>query len=493
MFRDGRRWFFDDNGYLVAHSDASTMVTYQRDTLHRIHVIRAWALDKGQADAARAGNPDAQIQLEYLGLQVKSVEGTAAGLAKPIKAYYFYDKDGRLAMVVKPEGKFQYTYQDGLVASVTQDDGPRLAFSYNAEGQLAGETGPDGTAVAYERIETAQGPKVVVRAADDKQLIEAVQYDRDFRPTGRTLQDGTTVTWKDDGKTRNTVIATPGGEQVTVSDSPQARRRTIATSGGAKHEVDFDDAGRATTIRIDEGPTIKQSWDSDGRLLSAVSETEAVLPSYTKTGTLAAVLVTPPQKAPAQNAAARKYEPFVRVGFDAEERISLLEDNTGGRVEIGYDATGNPASIKSPQGTVNVTRGPNGQVRRVDTSWGAAQSYEYDAKSENLTRITFQQRGAGQVARPTENATTEFDEGRITRIRGFDGGETRFSYYDAGSKKGLLQRIVTANDLPLNYDYDLRLRLSTVQVGDAQGDGYQVNYEYDSANRLTGLSYSPIK
>lgn len=486
VFRDGSRWYFDEVGYLVAQSHSSLMVVYQRDPLHRIHWIKAWHLVNGQRANSRGDTPDAQMQLDYLGLQVKSIEASSSSLKQSIKAHYFYDKSAQLVMVIRSDGKWRYTYSNGLVTSIVEDDDEKkISFTYNSAGQLQSETGTDGQSVVYERIATPQGTRVVARAADTQKLLGAVQYDANFEATSRMFDDGSVVTWNNAGKVLETIITEADGDRHTISDTSDGRRRTIKTAGGITHQLDFDEAGRVTKINFEDGPTVQQKWHPGGRLQASVSDNEAVVPTYARDGTLSSVVVTTPQQAQSG-----QFNRYVKLNFDARERISRIEDDSGGQLEIGYDQSDQPSTLRSRQGTVTAEHNPKGQVTRVNTTWGAGQIYEYDGKSGELARIILQQEKGDQS---NERATIEFVDGRVARIRDLDGGETILDYYETGSKKGLLQKVLTANKLPLAYSYDLRDRLTDIQIGDEKDGAYRVKYQYDSHNRLTGISYERVE
>jgi RHS repeat-associated protein len=482
IFRDGGSWHFDTDGYLVARSDKKTMVIYQRDKNHRISSIKSRNL---QGNRVSSGKPDAELRLAYddKGNRVRSIEARSPKLGKPIKALYFYDKAGQLVMVVGTDGKSEYAYRNGLVVSITKDDERLATFEYNEQGQLQKEKRADGKKVTYKRTSTSYGTKVVAMDAGSQKPLETVEYDANFRPLRRIFDDGSKIAWDRQDKALETTITQPDGEYYTVTESNDGRHSSLKTSAGEVYTADFDAAGRVTRAHLEGGPTLEQKWRANGRLQSAISDEQGVLPSYSRDGKLTCVIVTPPDQARTQ-----QIREYVKTEYDAQERVTSVTDDSGSQLQIGYDKSGQPSVIRSQRGTVTIDRDTKGQVTQVGTTWGLTEKYDYDKKTGSLSRITLQQQQAGISA---EQASIELIDGRISKVRLLDGGETTLNYYQNGKQKGFLKKVHTTEKLVLAYSYDDSARLTGIDIGDSNDPAYRVNYIYDTKGRLTGILYKP--
>jgi hypothetical protein len=482
ILRDGRRWHFDEHGYLVARTNRSMSAIYRRDTLHRIHFIKVWKAARGDLEAlARAGaKPDAEFQLDYLGLRVKAVEALTAARKTAVKARYFYNESGTLAMVVSTEGTTKYSYQGGLVAGVAVDGKTVATYSYAEGGRLRTESGADGQAVAYESVATSSGTKMIARAAASGKLVESIEYDARLRPLRQTFGDGSNVAWRETPDQMETVLTEADGEKFTISETKDGRRSTLKTPSGEIHVADFDGVGRLTRMKFDGGPVVNQQWHADGRMKSIVSDTQAVLPAYGRDGSLRSVILTTPAQA-----TQTRFSQYVKVSYDQQGRISGYEDSSGAQVQTTYARSGGPSVIRSRRAEMRIDYDPKGRATRIDTSWGRSESYSYDARSGDLKQIVLRQMAQGGG----ETETLAFEDGRITAIRQPDGGTMAIGYYREGSAKDFVRSVRTPNDVRLSYDYDGRKRLDSITLGDGNRPVVRIRYRYDSRGRLTGLVY----
>ena len=73
----------------------------------------------------------------------------------------------------------------------------------------------------------------------------------------------------------------------------------------------------------------------------------------------------------------------------------------------------------------------------------------------------------------------------LTKIRQFDGGETRFTYGKADADRGKLRQITAPNGLTLDYEYDKSGRLSGVNVGGTSA----MALAYDETGRIKRWAY----
>ena len=190
LWRDGRRWYFDQEGSLLAWSEPALFVVYRRAKAHRIQHIEGWQRDQRRAE----------IHLDYDAngrlTQARGSDGSTAT--------YTYDAQGRLTNVSAtsgdaPGGKtvtVAYVYHERLVTEIRQDGDVVQAFAYNAQGQLIWERRGNGQATVYtidahgaQTTITAHGPGAEHRAT--KTVFDAV-----LRPVQRLVADGTRLEWQ---------------------------------------------------------------------------------------------------------------------------------------------------------------------------------------------------------------------------------------------------------------------------------------------------------
>jgi YD repeat-containing protein len=263
-------------------------------------------------------------------------------------------------------------------------------------------------------------------------------------------------------------------------DSADGRSRTVSTPDGERLRTEFDDHGRIIKAQIEDGPTVRQQWRDDGLIEAITTDYERILPEYTKDGTLKGLVLAPSANDGSSNADQR-----VGMTFDPSGNVTSLRDDSGGVLKLNYDRNGMPTRLASQLGSVDVVRDGKGQVKQIDTSWGYAEHYDH-GETGDLNQITLRQRAPGAQ---DEAASIVLDVGRITGIHQPDGGETAFDYYPAGSREGLLKRVLTPNGVALDYEYDAIGRLDQISISGDTTDGYCVDYEYDSKDQLTGIFY----
>ena len=84
-----------------------------------------------------------------------------------------------------------------------------------------------------------------------------------------------------------------------------------------------------------------------------------------------------------------------------------------------------------------------------------------------------------------EQATIEFKQGRLNKIKQFDGSQMEISYYNEGLSANLLSHIKCPNGLELKYFYNSMGDLSKINVGNKR----QVHLDYDDKGRIIGYSF----
>jgi len=151
-------------------------------------------------------------------------------------------------------------------------------------------------------------------------------------------------------------------------------------------------------------------------------------------------------------------------------------DYTGSKMAIGYNGLSNEPQMIVINGTgVEVKRNRNGRIEALHTSWGDRQNNLFDPETGQLNQVEF--------ARGDAKSLIEFARGKPIKVRQFDSGEMRISYYDLEVPQAKIKAIRTADDLLITYKYDDANRVAAINYGDA----YRLDYTYDQQGRVIGV------
>jgi RHS repeat-associated protein len=395
-----------------------------------------------------------------------------------------FDATGRLLRVSQRNGwttSYAYTHATRLAlpTQVANQFGQTLAFTYNAAGQLAGVTTPDGQNITYQydgatpaRLTGVVYPGAAARTyhyeyAPYPQLLTGITdetgnrlstYAYDVQGRGISTEHAL-------GANRHTVsygAADAQGSQATVTDPlGNARTYTYSFKGGSVAVTGTNEPGEpnAAASRIQDmaglitqeadflGVTTLYTWDAARRL---------------KTGQT--------------QAANRPEAQTTQTQWHPTYKLPVQVTEAGRTTAYTYDALGNKL-------TETITDTATGQAR----TW----AWTYNAQGLNATHTD----AAGQ-----EWTYTWDSQGNRTGVRDPLGHETAYTFDAAG-------RVLTQtgpNRAPLAWTYDARGRVISQTSGAdsvvysytpagqiaglVQSDGLQVTYQYDAAQRLTGAS-----
>src|SRR5262249_3854211 len=123
-----------------------------------------------------------------------------------------------------------------------------------------------------------------------------------------------------------------------------------------------------------------------------------------------------------------KYADWMRVQLDPSGRALEVTDHYGLRVQVRYDQDGEMTGWSSSAGDVRLKRTAQGLPEPIGASWGRRQANTYDPKDGTLKRT--------EITEGEAKAVVEFERGRPTVVRQFDGGELRIAYHEGGAYQG---------------------------------------------------------
>jgi YD repeat-containing protein len=308
---------------------------------------------------------------------------------------------------------------------------------------------------------------------------ETITYDPGYRPLhykGKDLQ----IDWSYGAKEAMTVTITPAkGEPWKMTRSADGSEETWQMQEGGNYTIKQATGGpmvapnsvRATEILQNGRPVLRQEWRRDGQTSLIQYENVAFDFRYGDTGVPTLVYVALPSDP-------KSYK--VKVEFDAQGRPSQITEPNGGSMRL--DDKGEIAEW-SPDGKnkLAVERDSKGRPQAVKTSWGYEEKRSYDGEQPRQTVI-------GTVVDGTRHeAVVEYDRGRPTRLKQFDGGEVQIAYGDREGSQDQPSEIRLPSGLVLKYEYDEAKRLTAVTCGDR----YRLLYSYDAKGRLQGVKHVP--
>jgi RHS repeat-associated protein len=354
-----------------------------------------------------------------------------------------YDTAGNLVSVVNPQGHTE-TWANynglGLPARMTDPNGVSTDYAYNANGTLRSQThllpGASRT-TSYTYNHNQQ----VTDVAYPGGAVSRVRY----TAGGRAERIGNTL-----------------GEYVSISRNTAERSTRVASA----RKVPSYENGLPTGVDSGEFSSKAQD-DSLGRPWKVSTKNGTVTAStyeYDGNGNVTA-------HKDADNRVTR-YE------YDALDRNTKITAPDGGVTLIAYDAEGNLDSVTDPRGRVtSYDYNGFGQVTNRTSPDTGATAFTYDSAG----RLRTETRANGRVI------TYAWDKlDRMTSRT--SGGVTESFTYDEGTYgKGRLTRLNDATG-QATYEYGADGQLVR-QVNTIFGASYTTQWSYDTAGRMSGMTY----
>ena len=481
--KNGQEWHFSENGALVAVKDGPQVTVYERGAAGQ--VTRIVGLLGGQL----AG----EIKLEYAGDEkLKMAIGRSFDnqQSKSLTVTYDYDDAGRLITVKSEEGKIGYGYDGTRVSAVTWQDKaggsqPEVlrSFRYNDQGQVLSQN--NGSATIVHTISLEPGGVVasshVEQGGEKEDTAETVvtHYDYQMRPIKAVAADGTSTDWfyPAMGGMEMTVTS-PDHQSLKIIDSPDGSKRTLERNGVPWLTAEFDEGGHMVNMSEHGHSVVTQEWRPDGQIARTETVDQDTFFRYSSQGLLSSFIIHPAQ-------AGNRPTEWQETRLDRNGRPQEITDNTGVRIQMTYDESGNltAAVQKAPDGKgnlgYNIERNSQGRVEAVNSSWGNTEyTYDQDGSLQNVN-----------ATRGEQSANIKFVDGRVLTMTGFDNGQTSFAYYNDGPATGMPRSIVQPNGLKLEYNYNTDGRLSAVKVGTDR----RVKLEYDPQGRMATYAWEEVK
>ncbi len=456
---DGREWYFDDAGRLVARTAGAVTTIYRRDSDGRIHRI----------DAQQGVNTSAYIELVYDERgRMASARGNDGSSVK-----YRYSETGLLTRVEWRNEWTEYAYQNGLVTKVTGSHRPERRIEYDAQGHIRREW-LSGEEVSYKLEQTGENYRVTRQHAG---LRETIEYDRGLRPLSREVSDGRGVVahvqWSRHNVGDTATLRLRDGDEYLMIARPGGSIREWRLPHGGTYRAALDPWRGINLLEVDGRPALRQDWLGDGRLISAAYESFQIRPQFSSDRVLTEALIG----APAEGS---RFTQWLSARMDESGRVKGFKDYSGLEASIEYDAGGNLAAWHSSRGSLQTQRDSSGRILDVETSWGYR---------EKWLRRGGRDSAVVEVSIGNASGIVEIEKSGPSRIRNFEGHETQIAYHADGGARGQIKEIRTQNGLTCKYGYDSGGRFAGVQCG----RNFGIQYSYDKAGRLVSVLQVPVR
>lgn len=407
------------------------------------------------------------------------------------RTVFYYDDDGRLAYTVNAEGEVAHSKYDALgrlIETIVYD-------------RRIGTSGLNGG-----RVDTDLMSRIVSNAALDSRSSISYEYIEGGSRTTTTTAEGTSIAqWVDafgDVVRRVEVRATAAREH---NYSYDQRGLLHQTQWGLERTetLEYDAFGRVQSSRDQYGNITRTEYDALGRVVATVDPINA-----RRTTT---------------------YDAFSR-------QLTVTGATPGSSVSFSYDNVARSMTMTTGQAVVVTTtfnqHGDTLNVVTADDNGSTEVSYEYDANGQ-LTRVFDPMPLGNRVINEYDRAGLLFrttdGNGVITEYQ-YDGANrvhtkiedvgglnltTRYAYYDEDTEVRLLRttqpngavtetrydrdgRVATITVDPngparsvTRYQYDDVDNTMTVTQGDGTPEARVTRYEYDSLGRRTAEIVDP--
>ncbi|MDB9426220.1 CARDB domain-containing protein, partial [Microcystis aeruginosa CS-564/01] len=366
-----------------------------------------------------------------------------------------YDSDGNLTSLIAPDNtasvftydqkgnvltsrntlgqqvKFAYEPTFNQLASVQDQKGNPLSYSYDNKGNLTAITYADGSKETFSR--DAFG-NVSVSTNRRGQPIEYT-YNSQGLLTRKQYTDGTFAAFTYDGR-GNLLSAIDADSSVSYAYDNADRLTKVTYGAGRYVEYGYDNAGRRNRMANGDGLVVNYGYDDLGQLSQLTDGNGGTIITYT---------------------------------YDAIGRLTREDNGNGTYTTYNYDPAGQLLSLVNYQ---------------ADNTVNSRYDYTYDVMGRRTSMTTLE--GATNYSYDAIGQLTgvSLPNGRTIQYR-YDAAGNRIAVTDSGVATNYstnnLNQYTSAGGATFTYDTDGNLI--------RKQDGSQTwDYRYDSENRLVGVN-----
>jgi RHS repeat-associated protein len=374
---------------------------------------------------------------------------------------YAYNADGEQTSMVSPAGN----EAGGNPAAHT------TSRTYNADGEITGETDQLGHATTYAYDNN--GNRISVTDANGHTIHQTYDADNELteveRPDGSILKTewdaagnmtaqidaaGHKTAYSYDPLNRLTSVTDPDGHTTAYGYDPAGNKTEAINPEGQVTEYGYDGAGELTSINYSDGttPDVSEEYDADGNRIALEDGTGTSRFTYDELDRM--------------TSATDGTEETVSYEYDLAGNLTKLTYPNSQSVTRSYDAAGNLTSVTDWLGhTSHFSYDADANLKREQYANGVTTQLSYD-NADRLSSIT-DSNGGGQLANFTY---TRDAVGQVTN-EATENGESTATAYSRNS----LDQLTAANSTP--YGYDAADNPTTF--------GTETTQHFDPANELT--------
>lgn len=456
-------WWEGQNLTRVDHYDAN-MTLFQRVAYTYVTATPGTGLLAGETFTDMRGSATRQVQYAYTfnpSGTMASMTRTVVGSAGNAVTTTTFDSFGNVATVTNALGQqSSWSNYNGLgqPGSFTDANGVQTVYAYAPNGNLLSET---------QYLPT--GPRTTSYA-----------YDNSRRMTDVVFPDGRASRYRYNAAGRVTLVGNAAQEFVQMNLDVASNTRTVVSARHVPSMSGQSPVGVAagpfvTTRRLD---SLNRPWIDSG------NSGQQVTYGYDANGNLTSRV----------DAAGRR----TGYSYDGMNRLSAIAAADGGVTTMRYNTEGRLQSVRDPRGlTTQYTYDGLGEPLTTSSPDSGLTSVAYDAMGRvvqetraNGRRITYSWDLMGRLVARVSGSTTEsfaYDEGtwgkgKMTRFTDVTG-QTTYAYDAAGQLIGQTSSIVGAS-YALAWSYDSAGRLSTLSYP----GGLILSYTYDAFGRLARIA-----
>ncbi len=356
---------------------------------------------------------------------------------------FTYDARGRRTRVRNPAGEeTSLTYDDHTGDPITATDGAGRTFreTVDVDGQVTSYVLPDGAVARRFTPTTARS----FRITDGLGRESSLTLDERSRVVSQTDTAGRTTTTRYDDVAHTVVVTEPGGGtlRATLDALDRATRVELGAAGTLQYAYT---GGSPLPTRVDRPDLGAQELRRDGE------------------GRLAEVVV----------GGAR----ITEVRYDAVGQVASVRSPEGMR-SFRYDAAGRLSRMTTADGWVDVEHDAAGQVTRMTTSAGGVVNVAYDLAG----RATAYDEGGGRRVELTYDRS-----GRPTQVSTGLGLRAAIAYDANGRRSG----VTLPGGLAWRWTYhpsDARDDEEAPIASESRPDGITFRYTYDDEGNLATVT-----
>ncbi|MBD5539839.1 MAG: PKD domain-containing protein, partial [Lachnospiraceae bacterium] len=414
---------YDENNNVVSYRDKNGNAT-----------ILAYDESGNIISTGNGNGTENSFAYDDAGRMVRSVSSSGA------VTRYAYDEEGNaIRQITDGLGVISMTYEGGRLTGITDYNGNRTVYGYDAYGNRTTVTDAlGGTA--------------------------STVYDEAGKILSETAADGTTATYEYDAKgqkIKEIITGKTGGTKTTVYDYDAAGRMTAVTTAEGTTSYTYDGEGNVIAITYPDGSRDTLAYDSASRLVKAVTASGITTEyAYDIRGNKI-------QEKTGNSLTAYEY--------DGEGRICKKTEADGHEILYTYDERGNCLQESDQYGkTVTYTYDEASNLTSVTDAAGSTTSYTYDIYGRCI-----------KATDPMGNSASYAYDGNGNCIRQTDGAGTVTEFtYDAGNRLTAASILTTEGKVTTTFAYDKTGRVTEV----TDGEGNTTKAVYDSFGNLLSLT-----